>query len=168
MHADLVQVAIDDETSARLQKLGGRKQRFPPWLMKEAIHHYLDAEERYGREKAENLGALAALPAAGWLVWSSRAASLLSGDCPDACRQAWCHRLVLAATGCRMSWQRVSDCRRCHSGPAGLVDLRLRYLQALVARLATAAWPIGPCATVAPIAPCAPGGPCNPVDPCRP
>jgi predicted transcriptional regulator len=48
-------VKLDDETRARLQKLGELKQRSPHWLMKEAIHRYLDVEERYEREKAEDL-----------------------------------------------------------------------------------------------------------------
>jgi predicted transcriptional regulator len=46
---------LDDETRARLKKLGELKQRSSHWLMKEAIHRYLDAEERYEREKAEDL-----------------------------------------------------------------------------------------------------------------
>jgi predicted transcriptional regulator len=48
-------VKLDDETRVRLQKLGELKQRSPHWLMQEAIHRYLDAEERYEREKAEDL-----------------------------------------------------------------------------------------------------------------
>lgn len=48
-------VKLDDETRARLKKLGEVKQRSPHWLMKDAIHRYLDAEEHYEREKAEDL-----------------------------------------------------------------------------------------------------------------
>ena len=47
-------VKLDDETRVRLKALGERKQRSMHWLMKEAIHRYLDAEEHYEREKAED------------------------------------------------------------------------------------------------------------------
>ncbi len=48
-------VKLDDMTRARLKELGELKHRSPHWLMKDAIHQYLDAEERYEREKAEDL-----------------------------------------------------------------------------------------------------------------
>lgn len=48
-------VKLDDETRSRLKKLGEIKQRSSHWLMKAAIHRYLDAEERYEREKAEDV-----------------------------------------------------------------------------------------------------------------
>jgi predicted transcriptional regulator len=48
-------VRLDDETRERLKKLGAAKQRSTHWLMKEAIHRYLEDEERYEREKAEDL-----------------------------------------------------------------------------------------------------------------
>jgi predicted transcriptional regulator len=47
-------VKLDEETRARLRKLGEIRQRSPHWLMKEAIHRYLDTEERYEGEKAED------------------------------------------------------------------------------------------------------------------
>jgi predicted transcriptional regulator len=47
-------VKLDDETRARLKQLGERKQRSTHWLMREAIHRYLDTEERYEDEKAED------------------------------------------------------------------------------------------------------------------
>lgn len=47
-------VKLDDETRARLKQLGELKQRSMHWLMKDAIHRYLDAEEHYEREKAED------------------------------------------------------------------------------------------------------------------
>lgn len=49
-----VGVKLDEETRDRLRKLGEAKQRSAHWLMKEAIARYLDAEERYEQEKAED------------------------------------------------------------------------------------------------------------------
>ena len=48
-------VKLDAETRARLKKLGETKHRSPHWLMKEAIRRYLEVEERYEQEKAEDL-----------------------------------------------------------------------------------------------------------------
>ena len=48
-------VKLDAETRARLRKLGEAKHRSPHWLMKEAIRRYLEVEERYEQEKAEDL-----------------------------------------------------------------------------------------------------------------
>ena len=48
-------VKLDAETRARLKKLGEAKQRSPHWLMKEAIRRYLEVEECYEQEKAEDL-----------------------------------------------------------------------------------------------------------------
>jgi len=47
-------VKLDDETRTRLSKLGKAKKRSTHWVMKEAIHRYLEVEERYEREKAED------------------------------------------------------------------------------------------------------------------
>ncbi len=48
-------IKLDEATRARLQALGGLKDRSPHWLMKRAIAEYLDREERYEREKQEDL-----------------------------------------------------------------------------------------------------------------
>ena len=48
-------VKLDAETRIRLKKLGEVKNRSPHWLMKEAIRRYLEVEERYEQEKAEDL-----------------------------------------------------------------------------------------------------------------
>jgi predicted transcriptional regulator len=48
-------VKLDAETRARLKKLGEVKHRSPHWLMKEAIQRYLEVEEQYEQEKAEDL-----------------------------------------------------------------------------------------------------------------
>jgi predicted transcriptional regulator len=48
-------VKLDEATRARLRALSGLKDRSPHWLMKRAIAEYLDREERYEREKQEDL-----------------------------------------------------------------------------------------------------------------
>jgi len=49
-----VGVKLDEETRERLRRLGEAKSRSAHWLMKEAIERYLDDEEHYEREKAED------------------------------------------------------------------------------------------------------------------
>jgi len=56
MATTTVGVKLDDETRARLKMLGEARQRSTHWLMREAIRLFLDTEERYEREKAEDLG----------------------------------------------------------------------------------------------------------------
>jgi predicted transcriptional regulator len=48
-------VKLDQTTRARLQALGELKDRSPHWLIKRAIAEYVDREERYEREKQEDL-----------------------------------------------------------------------------------------------------------------
>lgn len=47
-------VKLDSETRDRLKKLGEARHRSPHWLMREAIRRYLEVEERYEQEKAED------------------------------------------------------------------------------------------------------------------
>jgi predicted transcriptional regulator len=47
-------VKLDSETRARLRKLGEVRHRSTHWLMREAIRRYLEVEERYEQEKAED------------------------------------------------------------------------------------------------------------------
>lgn len=47
-------IKLDEETRARLKALGKQRDRSPHWLMKRAIHNYLDKEEAYEREKRED------------------------------------------------------------------------------------------------------------------
>ena len=47
-------VKLDRETRGRLQKLGKARNRSSHWLMREAIRRYLEVEERYEQEKAED------------------------------------------------------------------------------------------------------------------
>jgi predicted transcriptional regulator len=46
---------LDDETNERLKTLAQQRDRSAHWLMREALQRYLTEEERYEREKAEDL-----------------------------------------------------------------------------------------------------------------
>lgn len=48
-------IKLDDETSARLKALGKKRDRSPHWLMRTAIEAYLEHEEKYEIEKAEDM-----------------------------------------------------------------------------------------------------------------
>lgn len=54
MSESTVGVKLDQQTRDRLRQLGYAKDRSTHWLMKEAVARYLDVEERYEREKAED------------------------------------------------------------------------------------------------------------------
>ena len=55
MATTTVGVKLDAETRARLKELGRAKQRSTHWMVKEAVARYVEVEERYEREKAEDL-----------------------------------------------------------------------------------------------------------------
>jgi predicted transcriptional regulator len=48
-------IKLDDETSCRLKTLAQQRNRSAHWLMRDALQRYLVEEERYEREKAEDL-----------------------------------------------------------------------------------------------------------------
>ena len=48
-------IKLDDETQRRLKALGEKRHRSAHWLMRAAIEDYLEREERYEREKAEDM-----------------------------------------------------------------------------------------------------------------
>lgn len=48
-------VKLDDKTQTRLKKLGKLRDRSPHWLMRKAIDEYLEREEKYERQRAEDL-----------------------------------------------------------------------------------------------------------------
>ena len=54
MDMTTVGVKLDRETRDRLQKLGKARNRSSHWLMREAIRRYMEVEERYEQEKAED------------------------------------------------------------------------------------------------------------------
>ena len=41
-----VSVKLDNETRARIEKLSKSRRRTPHWLMREAIHEYVEREEK--------------------------------------------------------------------------------------------------------------------------
>ncbi len=55
MATTTVGVKLDEKTRDRLKKLGETRQRSAHWLMKDAIDRYLETEERYEQEKAEDM-----------------------------------------------------------------------------------------------------------------
>lgn len=48
-------IKLDDETNNRLKALAQQRNRSAHWLMRDALQRYLVEEERYEREKAEDL-----------------------------------------------------------------------------------------------------------------
>lgn len=48
-------IKLDEETRNRLKALGEKRDRSPHWLMRVAIEGYLEREEKYENEKAEDL-----------------------------------------------------------------------------------------------------------------
>ncbi len=54
MPTTTVAIKLDQHTKDRLQALGDARQRSPHWLMKQAIARFLDAEEAFEQEKAED------------------------------------------------------------------------------------------------------------------
>ncbi len=48
-------IKLDDETNERLKTLAQQRDRSAHWLMREALQRYLTEEERYEREKTEDL-----------------------------------------------------------------------------------------------------------------
>ena len=48
-------IKLDDEMNNRLKALAQQRDRSAHWLMREALQRYLTEEERYEREKTEDL-----------------------------------------------------------------------------------------------------------------
>ena len=48
-------VKLDTQIKARLKSLGGKIERTPHWIMKTAIEQYLDEQERYWKEREEDM-----------------------------------------------------------------------------------------------------------------
>lgn len=47
-------IKLDENTQARLKALAEKRKRSPHWLMRMAIESYLEHEEQYEAEKAED------------------------------------------------------------------------------------------------------------------
>ena len=50
-------IKLDEETIKRLKALAQQRNRSAHWLMRDALERYLAEEERYEREKAEDMAA---------------------------------------------------------------------------------------------------------------
>lgn len=48
-------IKLDDDVRIRLKSLAETKKRTPHWLMRTAIEDYLNREELYEKEKAEDM-----------------------------------------------------------------------------------------------------------------
>ena len=48
-------IKLDDEMNNRLKALANQRNRSAHWLVRDALQRYLIEEERYEREKAEDL-----------------------------------------------------------------------------------------------------------------
>lgn len=48
-------IKLDDNTRKRLKDLAEKRKRSPHWLMRTAIEDYLEREEQYEAEKAEDM-----------------------------------------------------------------------------------------------------------------
>lgn len=48
-------IKLDDGTSSRLKELAKKRDRSPHWLMRTAIETYLEREEKYERDKDEDM-----------------------------------------------------------------------------------------------------------------
>jgi predicted transcriptional regulator len=50
-------IKLDDDIRTRLKALSEKKKRSPHWIMRTAIEDYLNREEHYEKEKAEDMKA---------------------------------------------------------------------------------------------------------------
>jgi predicted transcriptional regulator len=71
-------IKLDPTTRERLKELGKRKQRSPHWLMRAAIEQFLEKEERYEREKQEDLERWQRYQLTGKAVGQEKVAAWLS------------------------------------------------------------------------------------------
>ena len=88
MATTTVGVKLDGETRERLKQLGDTRQRSTHWLMKEAIGRYLETEERYEREKAEDLARWQRYVETGAAVPHADAVTRLNALAEEAARKA--------------------------------------------------------------------------------
>lgn len=61
-------IKLDDTIRQRLKDLAEVKKRTPHWLMRTAIEDYLNREEQYEKEKAEDMKAYEEYLATGYAI----------------------------------------------------------------------------------------------------
>ena len=88
MAVTTVGVKLDGKTRERLKKLGDTRQRSTHWLMKEAITRFLETEERYEREKAEDLARWERFVDTGAAIPHEEAKTRLKALAKEAARKA--------------------------------------------------------------------------------
>jgi len=68
-----VAIKIDEDTKSRIKRLADARQRTPHWLMREAIIHYVDREEKREAFRQDALQAWEAFRATGQHVTADQA-----------------------------------------------------------------------------------------------
>ena len=81
-------IKLDDETSNRLKVLARQRNRSAHWLMRDALQRYLIEEERYEREKVEDLAEYEGYLVTGKAVDNETVASWLN-ELTDGKKTAW-------------------------------------------------------------------------------
>lgn len=81
-------IKLDEVTAKRLKVLAGQRNRSAHWLMRDAIERYLQAEERYEREKAEDMAEYEEYVLTGSAVQNATAQAWLA-KLADGKKTAW-------------------------------------------------------------------------------
>jgi len=79
---------LDDETNSRLKALALQRNRSAHWLVRDALQRYLAEEERYEREKAEDLAEYEDYLLTGKAIDNDKVASWLN-ELAAGKRSAW-------------------------------------------------------------------------------
>lgn len=81
-------IKLDDETNNRLKALASQRNRSAHWLLRDALQRYLIEEERYEREKAEDLAEYENYLLSGKAIDNDTVASWLS-ELSSGKKTAW-------------------------------------------------------------------------------
>ena len=81
-------IKLDDEMNDRLKTLARQRNRSAHWLLRDALQRYLIEEERYEREKAEDLAEYEDYLLTGKIIDSETVASWLS-ELADGKKTVW-------------------------------------------------------------------------------
>jgi predicted transcriptional regulator len=81
-------IKLDDEMNNRLKVLAHQRNRSAHWLVRDALDRYLIEEERYEREKAEDLAEYEDYQLTGKAIDNETVASWLS-ELANGKKMAW-------------------------------------------------------------------------------
>ncbi len=81
-------IKLDDETNNRLKALAQQRSRSAHWLVRDALQRYLLEEERYEREKAEDLAEYESYMLTGKAIDNETVTSWLS-ELANGKKTAW-------------------------------------------------------------------------------